>query len=133
MKEYLATLIFHGLVLMLAVRTASSHPHPLYGLASFVQEDPFGQPGRQEHPNSKRGFWEKRSSEEVGDVEGFESYPVPQLQWTKRNFHEKKGFGTMMPAFLVNLYRPDVSALPQNSPFSPPRGSTMREKRSNSQ
>ncbi|XP_068202949.1 uncharacterized protein [Palaemon carinicauda] len=128
MKEFLATLIFHGLLLMLALRTVSTQH--LYGLTPLLQEDPFSPIKEQDHSSSKRGFWEKRSSEEDG--ESFENY-VPQLQWTKRNFQEKKRLGTMMPAYLIHLYRPELSAVPQKSIFSPPRANAMREERSNRQ
>ncbi|XP_068201576.1 uncharacterized protein [Palaemon carinicauda] len=129
MKECMVTITLLGTLMMLAARVTSAHP--IYGLTSLLQDDPFVISGGQEQNEFKRGFWDKRSSEEIADVEEFGKYPIQKLQWNKRNHQEKRGFGSMMPAYLVHLYRPDVPVLPPNSLFSPTRPSSERGKRSN--
>ncbi|XP_066955566.1 uncharacterized protein [Macrobrachium rosenbergii] len=129
MKECMVTITLLGMLVMLAARMSSAHP--IYGLTSLMQDDPFALSAGQEQHGFKRGFWDKRSSEETEDLEGFGGYPLQQLQWNKRNYQEKRGFGSMMPAYLVHLYRPDIPVLPPNSLFSPTRPSSERGKRSN--
>ncbi|KAK7086763.1 hypothetical protein SK128_001249 [Halocaridina rubra] len=127
-KECLIMITWIGLMVLLALRTSSAYP--LYGLTPYIDDDAYDMPN-QDQLGVKRGFWEKRSSKDMTwNDDGIGGYPFA-MQWNERNKPDKRGFGSMMPAYLVHMYRPDIPVLPPKSLFSPPRQSSERGKRSN--
>ncbi|XP_042862478.1 uncharacterized protein LOC122247330 [Penaeus japonicus] len=133
--------------LVMATTLAPSLAHPSYNFPPEVLNDPsvpyHDDPERPGYPPAngvKRGFWEKRA-ETTALHDGFDrelevaDYPV-QEEWLRRARFppgataDKRGFGSMMPQYLVNMYRPDVLNNLPKSLFSRTRPSTDRGRRS---
>ncbi|XP_037786337.1 uncharacterized protein LOC119582172 [Penaeus monodon] len=146
MKQNLG-LTFSLSALVMATTMALSLAHPGYNFPPEVLNDPPmpyrddpERPAYQPASGFKRGFWEKRAGTQASNG-GFDTelevadYPVRE-DWLRRGrvpsgpAADKRGFGSMMPQYLVNLYRPDVLNNLPKSLFSRTRPSTDRGRRS---
>nr|XP_045623193.1 uncharacterized protein LOC123773449 isoform X2 [Procambarus clarkii] len=78
----------------------------------------------------KRGFWDKRADDlhqqqETTDLQHplQEAWrPAQQTLWSrKQEAVDKRGFGSMMPAYLVQLYRPEQPLINPSALFTSSR------------
>ncbi|KAK8731537.1 hypothetical protein OTU49_007359, partial [Cherax quadricarinatus] len=115
MKDYQVVVIVVGVLLLAMMGKAARQPVPDLHLPYTVQ-------ARHDH-SIKRGFWDKRAALSQTQDDTEEDYPLQAL-WQKQEVSDKRGFGSMMPAYLVHLYRTEQPLLDPSVIFTPSRRTT---------
>ncbi|XP_042205061.1 uncharacterized protein LOC121854447 isoform X2 [Homarus americanus] len=119
MKDYQVGVAVVGVLIVAMLGRAAGHP----GSSLTHMDDDQG---------VKRGFWYKRApllhrDQHYDDDDDTDDYPTQAL-WKHWASPDKRGFGSMMPAYLVHLYRPAQPLLNPAALFTSTRRNSERDK-----